>query len=365
MSRLLRASAVAAAVVTLIGTAATGAGPAALAAGGTARPAAVLHWRLAFRHQFGSRGSCCHFSGFTAVAAPARNDAWAFGWAGSPERATAAVARWNGQRWRAVTLHAGGAGQIVAASAVSRDDIWAAGGLDQDVLHWNGHAWSVARHWAGGGAELTGITAISASDVWAFGGPGFTRGLGTWHYDGHGWKRFTGNAALIETGSAVSARDIWAISDTAQGPGNIIVRYNGSRWLRESAPALRNMDFTGIAAVSRSSVWAVGSTTDGDRGFLVHWNGGSWRRISVPDAMVAYRLAPAGHGGLWLAASASASYLLYRSASGAWSRKRLGPAPGSDVAGLAAIPGTGEVWGGAAIVTSSSATAALYRGSRS
>ncbi len=363
MSRLIRAAAVAASIATVIGTAALGTA-AAQAAPGAASPATALRWKLAFHHQYGTAGS--PYSEFDAVLAPARNDAWVFGEAGDPSHATAVAARWNGHRWRTVALGSGPAGQIGAVSAVSRDDIWAAGFLNQDILRWNGRAWSVVHHWPGSGAEITGISVISPADVWVFGGPGYTRGLGTWHYNGHTWKRFTGNAAYLEGGSVVSARDIWAIGGTTKVPHNILVRYDGHRWVRVTAPALRNGDFTDIAAVSRSSVWVTGEAgTTHPRGVLLHWNGRSWRRLSVPGGLEPDIVLPSGGGGLWLTAHSASSYLLYRSAAGAWTRKRLGSQSAAYVYGLARIPGTSAVWGTSSIPQGSGFAAAVYRGSRS
>ncbi|HEY1617247.1 MAG TPA: hypothetical protein VGG25_06490 [Streptosporangiaceae bacterium] len=374
MSRLIRAAAVAASIATVIGTAAAGPAAATQAARGGASPAVALHWKRAFRHQYNTDNPG---SGFATVVAPGRDDAWAFGWKapamGGLVGGLAAAAHWNGHQWRTVSLGLGSAGGIAAASAVSRDDIWAAGQEDHDVLRWNGHAWSVVRHWPGNAGsdprELSGITAISAADVWVFGRSGLAQGLGTWHYNGHAWKRFTGAASSsIISGSAVSAHDIWAIGATRPPyTGDVIVRYNGHRWLRASAPALREMRFNGITAVSRSSVWVAGmSFTGGARSVLMHWNGESWQRFTVPGGpMTSEIIVPAGNGGLWLLTSDSTdSYLLYRSVAGAWSRKALGPVDRTAVQGLARIPGTSSVLAAASSYQSGNPAAAIYQGSR-
>jgi hypothetical protein len=233
-------------------------------------------------------------------------------------------------------------------------------------LHWNGTKWAVAKRWKGTG-QLTGVTALSAANVWVFGGPGFSAGLGTWHYNGHGWTELGGAAAGIVRASAVGAGDIWAIG-SATSAEDSLVHYNGTRWTRVSATALKNVQFTDIAAVSRADVWAAGIGA-GEPGpaLIVHWNGQRWAKVTVPWPVSPLGLIADGHGGIWIAADSglteNVAWMLHRSRSGHWIRTRIGSAP-TAVDGLALVPGAGAVWAVGSVATKISSDAAVYADGR-
>jgi hypothetical protein len=88
---------------------------------------------------------------FAAAAATSASDAWAVGWTGPASEGTGQrtlIEHWNGTRWKVIPSPNPPSGYLNildAASAVSRDNIWAVGATDYAstlVAHWNGASWS-------------------------------------------------------------------------------------------------------------------------------------------------------------------------------------------------------------------------------
>jgi hypothetical protein len=355
-------SAAVTAAITMAAATALAAGPAQASArpAGPARASASTGWRVAYRHHYGAADT---YGNYASVVAPGKNDAWAFGFANAARNGPAAAVRWNGRHWRTAALPSGLKNGIIAASAPSGRDIWAASLFGQYVLHWNGTKWRVAKRWTGTGQLISGITAFSSKNVWVFGTSGEGPGLGTWHYNGHSWTHITGAGGGIVTASAVSARNIWAIGSTARGPSDIIARYNGSRWRQLTASALKGREFSSVLAISRTDVWAdCVSPTAPRQGRLLKWNGKSWQTKTIPWKVTPGPIVSDGHGGLWITAvsgSATAtSWVLHRTRSGAWTRTRI--AASDSIRDLARVPGTDTVWGTGSVATKTGADAAIY-----
>jgi hypothetical protein len=306
--------------------------------------AAVTGWRQFFRHHYGAPGN---FSGYGAVVAPGKSDAWAFGGTalsgGTAPFGTPVAEHWNGRTWRGSPLPAGLHDSINAASASSASDIWAVTHFGGYVLHWNGARWSLAKRLPGAG-QLTGVTALSASDVWVFGGGGFIGGLGTWHFNGRVWRQWTGNASGLENGSAVSASNIWALGGTLT-PDSTIEHFNGRSWRPVTAKALSGLSFQSIRAFGRNDIWVSATVaTSNLPAFLVHFNGTHWTRFVVPWKVDVSHIAADGHGGLWLNALGTTNnqaFVVHRTASGRWSRTAIS----TFLPDLALIPGTASLWG--------------------
>jgi hypothetical protein len=356
MSRLHRIGILAGALTSAAALAATMAGP--------AQAASSPGWRVFYRHHY---GVTANYSGYLAVVAPGKTDAWAFGSGNLALPKSPVAAHWNGARWSVAALPAGLTSVINDASAPSSGDIWATSQLGQYVLRWNGKKWSVAHRWTAAG-QLTGVTALSAMNVWVFGGGGFIGGLGTWHYNGHGWTKFSGAASGIDRGSAVSASNIWAIGSVTTAQDSL-VHYNGTRWARVSATALKNAQFNDIAAISRTNVWAVGEPAGTvSPALVVHWNGQQWQKVAVPWKVQPSRVISDGQGGLWIAATSgtttTVTWVLHRSKSGQWTRVHIATGPGRGLFGLALDPGTHAVWGAGEAATKTASDGAVFASGR-
>ena len=322
----------------------------ALVLAASAQAAVTASWTVVFTHHYGTAGN---YSGYSAVAAVGPADVWAFGStnvAGLPAPGTPVAVHWNGTGWAPSRLPSGLTSEVIAASAVSADDVWAVTEVGGDILHWNGAQWSVAKQVSGTPQQMfTGVTALSSSDVWAFGGPGAGPGFGAWHFNGKTWASVAA-AGGIFSASAVSASDIWAVANNPQDQPDIM-HYNGTAWRGvTAAPAL---GYAHILALSGSNVWATGMGPTGTA-YLVHFSGGQWTELPLPwSGLDPGCLAPDGHGGLWLcAAGSSHGWIVHRSASGHWSRIA------ASFSLVTLVPGTttGVAVGSTATATGSDAT---------
>jgi hypothetical protein len=340
-------------------TAAASAATLALALGVPAQ-AAGTSWSVVLTHHY---GVATNYSAYQAVAAPAADNAWAFGTtneAGEPAPGTPVAEHWNGTKWSSSTLPSGLSSEIFAASAVSASSVWAVTEGGGDILHWNGSTWSVSDH-APGSSDLlfTGITAVSNSDVWAFGSSSVGPGHGTWHYNGHTWTQVSSAVGLVSA-SAVSATNIWAIGSSAEGPaGDVLAHYNGTTWEPVTAAVLSGLQFAGILALSSTDVWAIagnGIFGSGAESEVVHFNGSQWTSAKVPYSGIALNyFAPDGQGGFWLDAvdTTSKTWVLHYSAAGKWTRTVL--TTGS-MGPLALVPGTTSLWGVGSVRTATPAS---------
>jgi hypothetical protein len=122
------------------------------------------------------------------------------------------------------------------------------------------------------------------------------------------------------------------------------VHYGGT-WHTVSATALSGLQFSAIAAVSKQDLWAVGTVqTNSFQPRLVHMTSHGWTRMSLPWLVNPVGLAPDGSGGLWITAfSNSALFAIHRSATGTWSRVKIGP--NASVIRITLIPGSTSLWG--------------------
>jgi hypothetical protein len=324
--------------------------------------ASSMGWRLAAVRHYGTAQDA---SGYSAVVAPGRSTAWAFGGT-NPGGASAPVAlQWNGSRWRSWWLPRRLTGFISDASAPSSRDIWAVSYAGGYVLHWNGTRWWVARRWRQHTA-LTGVTALSPTDVWVFGTTtAGVRGMGTWHYNGRSWTQVTGAASEIYRASAVSGHDIWAVA--ADHRGGFIEHYNGRAWrVADTGRALGRVRLDDVLAVSRTSVWVVGNLQDrqGDgRMILAHYDGKRWTMTVTPWRADTGRLAPAQSGGVWLTADNTGARNdalighLCRGCHPAWATVKWGLGSGiSDVA----VSRNGTVWLSGGFLTRAGSNAAVW-----
>jgi hypothetical protein len=326
-------------------------------------PVASLPWRLVMT---GHYGSPIDASGYSAVIAPARNDAWVFGGTNPGASSQPVAERWNGRIWHAALLPGGLGSFISGASASGQANVWAVSSFGGYVLRWNGNRWSVARTW-NPAAQATCITAISPTDVWLFGAPGDGgQGTGTWRFDGHTWTRITGPGSAVYRASAISRRSIWGI--TAGPRGGSVERWDGRGWHRiRTGSALAGTRLDDVLATSPRSVWVVAnfpaSAADGHI-VVARWNGRTWRRYEARGLAIPRRLAADGHGGIWLTAmtlgSQTESRLLHLSRSGRWTQTAIARGLGNSISDLALVPGTWSLWGSGGFLTASGGDAAIW-----
>lgn len=361
MKRAHRAAAVAGSVsAMLLGATGIVAGIPAQAAG-----AGAAAWHIVATVHYGPGGNA---SGYSAVVALTRNDAWVFGGTNPGGTSSPTAENWNGTSWRSSPLPAGLSGFITAADASSARNVWAVGA--GYALRWNGTRWSVARTWSQPG-QFTSVAAVNRNDVWLFGASAFGggAGLGTWHFNGRAWIRARGMASSIYRASAVARHDIWAI--TAGPGGGSVIRYNGHAWtrVRSARSALANTQLDNVLALSKTSVWVSGTTQAAvpARLVLAHWNGSRWIRFKAPWLVQQpERFAPDGTGGIWIPVVTGgqdpATWILHLSRAGQWTRTQIaaGQAAGVGIGDLALIPGTSSLWGSGGMLTTTGGDATIW-----
>jgi hypothetical protein len=340
---------------------------ATMAAGLPAQAADVPPWQIAATVHYGPTD---YASGYTAVVATAKDDAWAFGGTNPGGTSTPTAERWTGKRWQPWALPSGLSGFIVAAAASSPSNVWAVG--NGYALRWNGVRWSVAKTWSEAG-QTTSVAVISPTNVWVFGSSSFSgvTGLGAWHFTGRTWIRATGLASRIYRVSAISRHDIWAV--TVSPDGGSVVQYNGHSWARVPAAdaALARTQLDDVLAVSPDNIWVSGVTpVSGVDGHLVllHWNGQRWNRFVSPwPVQQPERFATDGAHGVWIPAvtggQTPATWILHLSSAGVWTRTQIAvgwPQTGVGVGDLALIPGTTTLWGSGGLLTTAGGDAAIW-----
>jgi hypothetical protein len=334
------------------------------------QPASAPGWRTTVTRHYGAADDA---SGFSAVIALTRTDAWAFGGTNPGGAGSPVAMRWDGASWRPWPLPSGLRDFIGDASAPSAADIWAVSYAGGYVLHWDGSRWLVAKRWHRHDV-LSGVTALGPADVWAFGTTADGEpGLGTWHFDGRSWTRPAGLAQQIYRASALAPDDIWAVAATGQG--GFVEHYDGRSWQRAGtrSPALAGLTLDAVLALPGGGVWAAGNRqlARGAEGplVIVHFNGRQWTRTPTSWLADTERLAPDGAGGLWITAddagaSGGGALVGHLSRAGALSWMPLHDGLGSGISDVAAGPGPGPgprpVWLAGGYLTQTGGDAAIW-----
>jgi hypothetical protein len=147
------------------------------------------------------------------------NDAWAVG---GDESGNGTALHWDGKKWRTVPMPL----TAYQIDAVAKNDVWAVGENTGDqpyAAHWNGTKWTAAKlpkvtvpKGSSGFANFVDVTAVSKNNVWAAGrfysiAPGKTGHNRTllMHWNGEKWSVLVG------------AHETYALNITSDGAGGI------------------------------------------------------------------------------------------------------------------------------------------------
>jgi hypothetical protein len=254
------------------------------------------------------------WNSFNAVTRPATNDGWAGGYtinSPTPNRDRILLEHWNGRGWRVQATPAvtGPDNQIQGMASTARNDVWAVGTTGDFIggtttqpfaMHWNGSAWGVVPTPGFPSAALLAVSARSPDDAWAAGQTD-SGGL-LEHWNGSAWSVSPGapGSGGLNGVAVVPHGTVWAVgtsSDPITGAATTFAehRVNG-RWVRTPTPSPLDTDsddvneLDGVTALSPKNAWAVGTVGNEDTGvpyrsFILHWNGAKWRRIPAqsPD----------------------------------------------------------------------------------
>ena len=236
--------------------------------------------------------------------------------------ARALLEHWDGQHWSVVPFSDAysatwGMSQFNALAASSPNDIWAVGSFENRagmlstnqapgpfeplVEHWNGTAWqNVSDAAFPHNATFSTIAAVSPDDIWISGSLDENNGGGSGggnpnngglllHWNGQRWQQTPmPQHTSITAFSTLASNDIWAINENfVKGSTDVVVHWNGTTWSGMSMPDAApqqdpgaSVQLSDIAAISGNNVWVVGtafsSTPNTFYQVVEHWDGQQW-----------------------------------------------------------------------------------------
>lgn len=301
----------------------------------------VLHWNGTSWGQMaspnpGGTTKSRDSSTLDSVSAISASNVWAVGSYTNPSTRAheSLVLHWSGGAWSQVaspnpggTTSSGSGTNLESVSAISANDIWAAGGYlnrktgadETLVIHWRGSSWIQDSSPSPGGtkkndlSDLDAVKAVSSGDAWAVGeystaAKSSGRDSLVLHWNGAKWGRVpspnsSGAAGQRVTNlsgvTALSARFALAVGAFSPEPStnaleSLALRWSGSRWSQLASPNPGGItsvdDFTNlssVSALSASNAWAVGDDSDASTGSLdtvvLHWNGSRWSEVTSPN----------------------------------------------------------------------------------
>jgi hypothetical protein len=282
MSRI-RMSGVMAAVALLAAAPSVAAAGTTQPAAGTARTAiAATGWQPAPIPKIDGENR------LTDVAVFGERDAWAVGRAFLADQTV--ILRWNGSEWTKLPGPGRDSFASLAVSGTSGTDVWVAGHcvFAPDVsetpcaAHWNGTAWSRPYQLPrpSVGTSVT-IKAVSRTDVWVAGGQ--LESAYYVHWNGRKWSRVAAPASgpeqhFIQSVTAFGPSNVWAAGyRLTSGPDQpIIQHWNGKKWSTVATPAVSGSSrLHSIVALPDGQLWAAGHGID--QAVVLRYSRGAWR----------------------------------------------------------------------------------------
>jgi hypothetical protein len=188
--------------------------------------------------------------------------------------------RWNGVQWSRLGWWAGN-GITSQVLVLSPSDVWAFG---IGTRHYNGHAWTRYRYHLPYG--LLWASAISPNDIWAAGYVRATQAPTAARWHNGAWTQVPLPAITSSppgpyvTGIyAASDKDVWegvtvvSVSDRASAQA---LRWDGTTWTTIPVPAVVSLEH--INGDGHGGAWAVAN----GQGAVAHFTAGTWRISRLP-----------------------------------------------------------------------------------
>ncbi|MFF3440188.1 hypothetical protein [Streptosporangium sp. NPDC002721] len=313
------------------------------------------------------------------VAATGPRDAWAVGYQDSAEdrEGTPAVLRWDGSRWREVSLGAeAGAQRLEGVGAAGPDDVWVVGnGPGAFAAHWNGRAWAPHRPFGVAEDYRLADVATSGGDAWfAANGPS---GAVVLEWAGGEFRNALSTGGAFEAITSGKGH-VWAVG-TSETRTPLVWHGTAGSWESLETPPIPGGRLSGVWQVSPSEVWAVGqiiappsapsAPSEGEIGsgaraetrpLVMRWDGTRWTNVEVPLSRGSlHGVTASGPGDLWISgvdADHAGQVLILHFDGTTWSRE-YGPLfraytstqqydETDDVGGtgLTRVPGGGTLW---------------------
>lgn len=227
-------------------------------------------------------------SSLNKVVAVAANDVWAVGSTVDIGGNKGLIEHWDGKTWKVVSSPSPAATPtfLTEATALNAQDIWVVGYLmpssfsrEAFIEHWDGKAWSTieAPDLKTANSQLFSISAVSADDVWAAGTTTSNDSQSStarpWarplieHWDGKQWHSSPIPNGLENSFSSVTAitpYDVWAVGSTNEQADLpvLAVHWDGTRWSAVQVPGASancQNELIDITRVPQSNhIWIVG-----------------------------------------------------------------------------------------------------------
>ena len=256
-------------------------------ANGTVYRTLIEHWNgTAWSVVSSPNGnSTSSFNFLQGIAAISANDIWAVGNYKADETNTLTL-HWNGTAWKVVqspNVTPETNNSLSGVSAIATNDVWAVGTQQPSsltathtlTLHWNGTAWSIvpsANTSQTSSNHLLAAAAVSSNDVWA---TGFTPSVAlAEHWNGSSWGVVStptitgGSSPFLSGATALASNNVWAVGQFFQNSisasRTLTEQWNGSSWTIVSSPnnGMFHNFLNGVDATPGGTLWAVGGRYD-------------------------------------------------------------------------------------------------------
>lgn len=267
-------AAVSASDVWAVGFAATG-----------ANPILIEHWDGVAWSVVSNPPSSKPITDLTGIAAIAANDVWAVGVGTVEDEEGTATLHWDGAAWSVIpspNVTPEVNNTLAGVAAVASNDVWAVGTQQPAsltdphtlVLHWDGSQWTIipSPNFGGNsvGNHLVAAAAVSANDVWAVGYS--EAGTLAEHWDGVSWTLVStpsGNGEVpvaLYSVVALASNNLWSVGEqlacSSCGLSQTLTeRWNGRKWTIVNSPNVGSdhNELFAVDATTAGTVWAVGT----------------------------------------------------------------------------------------------------------
>jgi hypothetical protein len=203
--------------------------------------------------------------------------------------------RWNGSRWRSMTVGERTRGSLTSVSCLSRTSCIAVGGNNSEAIaeRWNGARWSIQPVPSDYSVALSSISCPGPSECVAVGVDTLpqSQSIVAFRWNGVRWSppRTVGGSFGLGVGglrvSCSSAKScIFVGTDTTDSNGDTAgfsAHWNGRRWTFLGNSTSSNETLADVSCASRTDCVAVGYGSSPVQGFQLvalaqRWNGSGW-----------------------------------------------------------------------------------------
>src|SRR6266550_3160836 len=239
----------------------------------------ILHWNGAAWSVVPNPTNGIPLTNLAALSVISANDIWAVGSGVIGDESATATLHWNGIAWSVIPSPNVGPevdNSLAGIAAVFSNDVWAVGTQQPTnltdpstlILHWDGSAWTIAPNISPEGGHLLAAAALTSNDVWAT-GYSEARTVAE-HWDGSSWSVVqTSNGGPLDPVFlpgvvALSSNNVWSVGEALQSghlSRTLTEQWNGTSWVMVQSPNMGadHNELFGVNATPGGTLWAVGT----------------------------------------------------------------------------------------------------------